>query len=166
MACAPSTDDASSSTGSRLTGSPDDGFTATPSCWSPEDGNYYGEVDLRDRAHPRYRIRHQGLGVFGSDEGDRGQQNINLHFRDGTSWNSPDDLVAKFGRTYGPTIEADSDKTVAWSDLPVPSDVLDKAFSVKDGKYELETVEFVFNFKLAKDAKRACQSAFYPASAD
>lgn len=114
------------------------------------------DIDLSDREHPRYRIRHKS-----STEEIIGKQNINIYLHDGSVWRSDDNLIAR--RTYfgsSPDEYTAARENDPWEPLPVPKEFLDKAFELtKYGKYNLLAWEVVMN-EIGPDKK--CRKEFYP----
>jgi hypothetical protein len=150
LGCASSTVDDAAASGARLSGDdPSEGFAPKFGCEGGfDDFEYFGEVDFRDHDHPLYRIRHTKRFLA---SGDVGKQNIALTFGDGTAWISEDNLVSHL---------KNDDATDPWSDLPVPADVLERAFVVRDGKYNLDSVMWRFNYQFRADPQ--CTQPFYP----
>lgn len=163
--CAATTDDAGSSQGGGLTEgdrrSAHANFHPQDRCTLPEKSNPWlyadPEIDLSDRNHPRYRLRH----TYSAHE-IVGKQNINIYLRDGTAWRSDDNLVARRWSIDRREIDAEdmADIRDPWEPLPVPKEFLDKAFEVMpSGKYNLLAWEAVLNRPLHSDF--TCRHEFY-----
>lgn len=164
--CGAPVGDEAGATNDALTADADRNFHPTNQCYV--ESPYTAEIDLSDRANPKYRIRHS------FEVAERGKQNINLQLRDGSRWESPDDLVSRRSSADWDGVDVNDGEAVRrrteqasardpWDPLPVPKEFLDKAFEVnKDGLYNLQSWEVIINVPwISLGPDPVCRHDFY-----